>query len=45
MDKINKLYGYVAQHRGYFIIMANGIQSLKIVNHYAVDLKLIKYCK
>ena len=42
--KINKLQGYVVQHREYsqyFTIAIHGIQSLKIVNHYAVHLKFI----
>ena len=42
MYKINKLQGYIVQHREYsrnFIITINGIYSLKIVNHYVVHLK------
>ena len=39
-----KLQGYIVQHgefSKYFIITINGIQPLKIVNHYVVHLKLI----
>ena len=42
--EINKLQGHNAQHREYsqyLIITINGVQPLKIVNHYAVQLKLI----
>ena len=46
MDKINKLQGYIIQHREYsqyFIITINRVQPLKIVNHYVVHLKLTLY--
>ena len=44
MYKINRLQGYIVQHREYdlyFIITINGVQALKIVNYYVVHLKLI----
>ena len=40
----NKLQGYIIQHGEYSqhcIITINGVESLKIVNHYIVHLKLI----
>ena len=43
--KINKLQGYIVQHREYsqyFIITINGVQPLKVVYHYVVW-KLILY--
>ena len=43
MYEINKLQGYIVQHREYsqcFIITINGVQPLKIVNHYVGHLKL-----
>ena len=46
MYKLNKLQGYIVQHREYsqyFIINIKGIKPLKIVNHYVVHLKFI-YC-
>ena len=48
MYKINKLQGYIAQHREYseyFIITINGVYPLKIVIHYIVHLKLTLYYK
>ena len=44
MHKINKLQGYIIQHREYnqyFIITRNGIQTLNVVNHYVSHLKHI----
>ena len=43
MYKMNNLQGYIVQYREYsqyVIITMNGIESLKIVNHYIVHLKL-----
>ena len=43
MYKINNLQGHIVQHREYsqyFIITINGVQPLKIVNHYLVHMKL-----
>ena len=36
MYKINKLQGYIAQHREdsqYFLITLNGVETVKILNH------------
>ena len=44
MYKINKLQGYLVQHgkySQYLIITINGVQPLKMVNHYVVPLKVI----
>ena len=44
MYKINKVQGYIIQHRAYsqyFIITLNGVLSIKILNHYVAHLKLI----
>ena len=48
MHRINKLQGYIVQHvehGRYFIIILNGVKSIKVLNHYVGHLKLIKYCK
>ena len=39
--EINKLQGYIVQHREYsqyFIVTINGAELLKIVDHYVVHL-------
>ena len=44
MYKINKLQGYIVQHREYskyFIITINGVQPLKITNNHVVPQKLV----
>ena len=41
MKKINKLQGYITQHEEYtqyFMITINGVEPLKIVTHYIVQL-------
>ena len=44
MYKTDKVQGYIVKHKEYsqyFVITINGIQILKIVNHYVVQLKHI----
>ena len=46
MYKVNKLRGYIVQHREYnqyFTITLNAIYSIKNLNHYVVHLTLISY--
>ena len=48
MGKINKIQEYIVQPREYsqyFIITLNGVQYIKILNHYVAHLKLIYNCK
>ena len=47
MYKINKLQGHIVQHKEYsqFFKIMNGVQSLKIMNHYVAHLKLMFYYK
>ena len=36
--------GYIVQHRGlsnYLVIICNGVYSIKILNYYAIYLKLL----
>ena len=46
MYKVNKLWRYILQHRGYsqyIMVTIYGTQSFKIVNQYVVHLRLIQY--
>ena len=48
MYKTDKRQGYSVQkgnYKYYLIIIFNRVLSVKTFNHYAVCLKLIKYCK
>ena len=48
MYEVNKLQGYIVQHREYrqyFIIAFNGVKSITVLNHYVIHLKLMQYCK
>ena len=45
MYKMNNQQGYIMteKYNCYFMIMVDGVKSIKILNHYAVYLKLILY--